>query len=253
MEEYNLWQEYILKKDAAIKEKLIVHYISLVQKIAHKMAYTLPTHMDKEDLYSHGIFGLLEAIDRYNPQLGTPFTAFAVKRIKGAIIDGIRKEDWLPVSVRKKAKLLEQAYQKLEVKLGRNATDEEIAAELQIKTEELSEWLKTVQFVMVFSLDESLSEEDEYSLKDRLVNPESPNPVVITEEKEVKNILAKSLEELPEKEKLVISLFYYHDLSNKEIAEVLELSESRISQLHTKAIFRMRGKLSRLKKRIGEG
>lgn len=253
MEEYNLWQEYILKKDAAIKEKLIVHYISLVQKIAQKMAYTLPMHMDKEDLYSHGIFGMLEAIDRYNPQLGIPFTTFAVKRIKGAIIDGIRKEDWLPVSVRKKAKLLEQAYQKLEVQLGRNATDEEIAAELQIKPEELSEWLKTVQFVMVLSLDESLSEEEEYSLKDRLVNPESPNPAAITEEKEIKNMLAKALEELPEKEKLVISLFYYHDLTNKEIAEVLELSESRISQLHTKAIFRMRGKLSRLKKRMGEG
>lgn len=254
MEECNLWQQYIAKRDAAIKEKIIVHYISLVQKIAHQMAYTLPTHMDKDDLYSHGIFGLLEAIDRYNPQLGISFPTFAVKRIKGAIIDGIRREDWLPVSVRKKAKLLEQTYEKLEIRLGRNASDEEIAAELQIKPEELTEWLKAVQFVLVLSLDESLSEEDDdFSLKDRLANPESPNPVEITEQNEIKNMLAKALEELPEKEKLVISLFYYHELTNKEIAEVLELSESRISQLHTKAVFRLRGKLSRLKKRMGEG
>lgn len=248
MEAYNLWQEYYLKRDLAIKDELIIHYISLVQKIAKKMAYSLPTHMDKEDLYSHGIFGLLEAIDRYNPNLGIPFTGFAVKRIKGAMIDGIRKEDWLPVSVRKKAKLIEQAYQRLEMQLGRNATDEEIAMELKISLEELSQWLKTVQIITILSLDETLSEEEDFYLKDNLPNPESPNPVDITEEKEIKAILGKTLAELPEKEKLVISLFYFHDLSNKEIASVLELSESRISQLHTKAIFRMRGKLARIKK-----
>jgi RNA polymerase sigma factor for flagellar operon FliA len=253
MEAYKLWQEYYVNKEAEVKEKLIIHYISLVQKIAQKMAFTLPPHLEKEDLYSHGIFGFLEAIDRYNPQLGIPFSAFAVKRIKGAIIDGIRREDWLPVSVRKKAKLLEEAYQKLEMELGRNATDQEIAAALNIKQTELNDWLKAVQFVTVLSLDESLCEEEAFSLKDSLVNSESPNPALIAEEKEIKGMLLKVLEELPEKERLVISLFYYHDLSNKEIAKVLELSESRISQLHTKAIFRMRGKLSRLKKRLEEG
>lgn len=243
----SLWLEYYKNKDSAIKEELIIHYIALVRKIACKMAYGLPAHLDKEDLCSHGIFGLLEAIDRYNPQLGIPFAVFAGKRIKGAIIDGIRKEDWVPVSVRKKAKLLEQTYQKLEAKLGRSATDAEIAAELHINEKELAEWIKTVQFITLLSLDESVIEED-FCLRDSLNNPQSPNPAEIMEEEESKSILSKALEELPEKEKLVLSLFYYHDLTNKEIAQVLKLSESRISQLHTKAILRMRGKLARTKK-----
>jgi RNA polymerase sigma factor for flagellar operon FliA len=253
MEPHNLWKEYFLNRDPLIKEELIVHYISLVQKIAKKMGYALPAHMDQDDLYSYGIFGLLEAIDRYNPNLGVPFAGFAIKRIKGSIIDGIRKEDWLPISVRKRAKQVEQAYEKIEMQLGRNATDEEIACELEISVEELSKWLKTLQYITVLSLDESLCEEQEFSLKENLFNPESPNPLQITVENEIKFILVQAVEELPEKEKLVISLYYFNDLSNKEIAQVLDLSPSRISQLHTKAIFRLRGKLSQLKKKSRQG
>lgn len=248
MEPDNLWKEYLNKKDPEIKEKLIIHYISLVKKIAKKMAYALPAHLDGDDLYSYGIFGLLEAIDRYNPNFGIPFAGFAVKRIKGAIIDEMRKEDWIPVSVRKKAKLIEKAYQKIEMQLGRNATDEEIASELRISPAELSQWLIMVQYITLISLDESFSEEETISLKDYLPNMESPNPLFITEKKELKMMLIKTIKELPEKEKLVISLYYFHDLANKEIAQVMKLSESRISQLHAKAIFRLRGKLSRFKK-----
>lgn len=248
MEPDNLWKEYLSKRDPEIKEEIIIHYVSLVKKIAKKMAYALPAHIDSEDLYSYGIFGLLEAIDRYNPELGIPFTGFAVKRIKGSIIDEMRKEDWIPVSVRKKAKLLEQAYQKVEMQLGRNAVDNEIASELRISLTELSQWLNTVQYVTLISLDESLSDEETISLIDNLPNWESPNPLFITEEKEIKTMLAKTISELPEKEKLVISFYYFHELTNKEIAQVMELSESRISQLHAKAIFRLRGKLARHKK-----
>ena len=248
MEPVNLWKEFSQKKDPKIKEELIVHYISLVQKIAKKTSCSLPAYIDKDDLSSYGIFGLLEAIDRYNPDFGIPFASFAVKRIKGSIIDGIRKEDRLPTTLRKRARQVEIAYQKVETQLCRSATDEEIAAELGISPEELAKWLKSLQYITVLSLDEPLSEDQEISLIDNLYNPESPNPMQITIENEIKGILINAIEGLPEKEKYVISLYYYHDLSNKEIAELLEVSPSRISQLHTKAIFRLRGKLSQSKK-----
>lgn len=244
MDSRNLWKEFSLKKDPAVKEKLIIYYIYLVQKIAKKTANSLPTYIDQDDLFSYGIFGLLEAIDRYNPDFGIPFASFAVKRIKGSIIDGIRKEDRIPVSLRKRAKQVELAYQKVEMQLGRNATDEEIASELGIDLQELLNWLKTMQYITILSLDESLSEEQDLTLKESIDNPESPNPLQITIENEIKDTLTKAVQGLPEKEKYVISLYYFHDLSNKEIAKVLEVSPSRVSQLHTKAIFRLRGKLS---------
>jgi len=250
MEPMNLWKEFFLKKDPAVKEKLIVHYISLVQKIAKKAACSLPSYIDQDDLSSYGIFGLLEAIDRYNPDFGIPFTSFAVKRIKGSIIDGLRKEDRLPATLRKRARQIEIAYQKVETQLCRNATDEEIATELGISQEDLAKWLKSLQYITILSLDEPLSEDQDTSLKDNIYNPESPNPMQIMIENEIKGILTNAVESLPKKEKNVISLYYFHDLSNKEIAKVLEVSPSRISQLHTKAIFRLRGKLSQNRKHI---
>lgn len=253
MEPHNLWKEYLLNKAPTVKEELIIYYIPLVQKIVKKMVCVLPAYMQQDDLFSYGILGLLEAIDRYNPNLGIPFAGFAVKRIKGAIIDGIRREDWFPVTVRKRAGQVEQAYQKIELQVGRNATDEEIASELGISLEELSKWLKTLQYITILSLDESFSEEQEVCLMDSLFNSESPNPLQITVEKEIKAILVKAIAGLPEKEKVVISLYYFHDLSNKEISQILELSPSRISQLHTKAIFRLRGKLSLYKKNLRKG
>lgn len=249
MGSHDLWQEYCLNRDSAVKEKLIVHYISLVQKIVGKMAGTLPAHIDRDDLYSYGIFGLLEAIDRYNPNLGVPFSGFAMKRVKGAIIDGLRKEDWLPITVRQRAKKVERAYEKVERNLGRNATDEEIAQELGISTLELGEWLREMQYITILSLDQPCGQEQEYFLKENFTDSESPNPLQIIIEKEIKNILVQTIEKLPDKEKIVISLFYFHNLANNEIAQVMELSPSRISQLHTKAIFRLRGKLGQLKKK----
>lgn len=249
-EPYELWLNYVNEKSPALKEQLILHYVTLVQKIANKVSYYLPSHLTKEDLFSYGIFGLLEAIDRYDPKQGIPFPVCAGKRIKGAIIDGVRKEDWIPVNIRRQARLLEQAYQKLEMKLARNASDEEVAAELNITPEEMERWLKNTHLFTIISLDEPVTEGQEISLKDNVTDNVSPNPVQIAENNEIKMILAKAVEELPEKEKLVISLFYYHDLNNKEIARVLELSDARVSQIHTKAIFRLRGKLSRMKKTL---
>lgn len=248
MEQQELWQAYYLNKDPLLKEKLIIYYIVLVQKIAGKMFASLPAHIDHDDLYSYGIFGLLEAVERYNPNLGVPFAGFAVKRIRGSIIDGLRKEDWLPVSVRQKAKQVEQAYERLERQLGRSATDEEIALELGLSLPEWLEWLQTLQSITVLSLEQSFSEEQNFTLKEQLFNSSSPNPLQKAMAEETKHLLKEVIARLPEKERLVISLYYYYDLANKEIAEVLQLSPSRISQLHTKAIFRLRGQLAQLKK-----
>lgn len=247
-----LWKIYINEKSPEIKEKLVLNYISLVNKMANKVASYLPMHILKEDLYSYGVFGLLEAIERYNPELGITFEGFCRKRIKGAIIDGIRKEDWVPVGIRKKAKLIEQAYLKLETRLNRNATDEEVAIELNISLNELYQWLHSIQFISILSLDEPITNTEDVLLKDSIADEQSPNPTYILEEAEIKIILSKAVEELPEKEKTVISLYYYHDLTNRQIAQVMNLSDSRVSQLHTKAIFRLRGKLARQKKKLGK-
>jgi RNA polymerase sigma factor for flagellar operon FliA len=247
MEPQTLWKEYFITKDPQLKEKLIKHYVFLVRQIVGKMSSSLPLHIEKDDLTSYGIFGLLEAIERFNPNLGVPFAGFAYKRIRGAIIDGIRKEDWLPISVRQRAKQVEQAYEKIEKELGRSATDDEIAAELGINENELGEWLKAVQIVTILSLDQSFGEDEGFFLKNNLWDENSPNPLQMVLDYETKQILVRLIDKLPEKEKLVISLYYYSDLSNKEIAEIMNLSPSRISQLHTKAIFRLRGKLVQLK------
>ena len=245
---HELWKDYIVSKSPELKERLILHYIPLVERAAAKAACSLPEHLSKDDLVGYGVFGLFEAVDRFNPEQGVPFPCFAIKRIKGAMIDGIRKEDWVPVTVRKKARMLDQAYRKFEEIHRRNADDEEIAAALNITVDELMQWLKNVQYISIISLDEPLSENNALLLRDNLTDASSPDPVRAMEKKEIKAFLAKAIGELPEKEKTVISLFYYNDLANKEIASVLDLSESRVSQLHTKAIFRLRGKLSRLKK-----
>lgn len=232
------------------REQQVLLHLRLVHKIANKIYASLPSHVVRDDLYGYGVFGLIEAADRFNAEHGVPFAAYAGKRIRGAIIDGIRKEDWVPVSVRKKAKMVENAYARLENELGRSATDEEMAGELKIGKTEFLQWLEQIQVVTVFSLDEPITDDEEILLKDSVQDQKSPNPLSTLEEKETKKLLLKAVGELPEKEKTVISLFYYEDLSNKEIARVMELSDSRISQLHTKAIFRLRGKMARMKKNL---
>lgn len=248
VEPYELWKKYKSTRNPEIKEEIILHYINLVQKAAAKAAAYLPTHVSKEDLQSHGIFGLLEAIDRYDHEQGVPFSIFAIKRIKGSIIDALRREDWVPSSIRKKMRLVEQAYQKLEAELGRSANDHEVAAELGISLADFYDWLKNIQFISILSLEDTFSVGEDGLIGLQIADEKSPDPQNILEKNTIQEIITKAVKELPEKEKTVISLFYYNDLSNKEVARVMELSDSRVSQLHTKAIFRLRGKLSRILK-----
>lgn len=250
VEPYDLWKNYKLTKKPELKEEIIIHYISLVQKAAAKVAAYLPAHINKEDLQSHGIFGLIEAIDRYDLEQGVPFSTYAIKRIKGSIIDALRREDWVPLSVRRKARLVEQTYQKLEAEFGRSAKDQEVACELNISLDEFYEWLKNIQFISIISLEDTFSSADDGLVGAQIADENSPDPLSIMEKGMIQSIITKAVKELPEKEKTVISLFYYNDLSNKEIARLMELSDSRVSQLHTKAILRLRGKLSRVIKTL---
>lgn len=221
----------------------------MVKRIASNIAFVLPNHLDIDDLYSYGIIGLIDAINKFDPTVGVKFETYAYYRIKGSIIDGIRKEDWVPQSVRKKNKELEKAFSELERRLGRSATDQEVADQLGITIKELHQWLFASHSVIVLSLDESLDkDEDNYStLLSVLTDINQTCPEKEIEKNEFKEILVESIKQLPEKEALVLSLYYYEELTFKEIAKVMSISESRISQLHSKAVLRMRGKLSRKK------
>lgn len=179
-----LWKDFIDQRRLEVKEELILHYISLVQKIAHKISYQLPSHYSKDDLFSYGIFGLIEAVERYNPALGIPFKNYAAKRIKGSIVDGIRKEDWVPVTTRKKAKLIEQAYQKLENEQGKNISDEAVATELNISVEEFRGWLNNIQYISIISLDEPIAEDENSLIKDIITDQYTQNPAVSIEEQD---------------------------------------------------------------------
>lgn len=251
--ELNLWEQYKNAKDGQIREKLIIHYLPLVKNIAGRLAIALPAVVQRDDLIGYGIFGLIDAIDKFDLERGFKFETYAYIRVKGAILDGLRIMDWVSPNLRQKAKELEGAYHQLENQLGRSATDEEIAQTMGITLPQLHQLLLETGCLSLYSLDETLATgaDTQLSLGQQLIDHSSPNPVSHAEEEEEKLILTSSIEKLPEKEKLVLSLYYYEELTLKEIGEVMGLSESRISQLHTKAIMRLRGSLSRVKKKIG--
>lgn len=239
MEVDHLWIAYQQSKSSDIREQLVQHYLGLVKLVAGRLAIGLPQHVDRDDLISNGFFGLLEAIERFDPARGIKFETYAVARIRGSILDAIRAQDWLPVTLRQKAKQYEQTVAKLEHRLGRSASDQEIASALNITQSELNSLLHQLNAATVIPLEEFAKSEP--------VSSQLPNPSHNVETEEVKNTLAKAIEKLSEKEKLVIALYYYEGMTLKEISLILKLSEARISQLHTKAVFRLRGSLSRIK------
>ncbi|WP_425060882.1 RNA polymerase sigma-D factor [Sporomusa carbonis] len=234
-----LWREYTINRSPEIREKLIEIYLQLVKLVAGRIAVSLPQHVDKDDLISNGFFGLMESIDRFDPDRGIKFETYAVVRIRGAILDSLRAQDWIPATIRQKARQYEQTVAKLEHALGRSVSDEEIAMAMKISLNEL--------YTLINHLNSSTLIPLEEFAKTETASQHTPNPAQRVEEEEVKAMLAKSIDKLPEKERLVISLYYYEGLTLKEISLILKLSEARISQLHTKAIFRLRGALSRLK------
>jgi RNA polymerase sigma factor for flagellar operon FliA len=231
--------------DKRTKEKLILEYAPLIKFIAQKIAVRLPSNIEFDDLVSSGVIGLMDAIDKYDPSRDNKFKTYAEFRIRGAILDELRAQDWVPRSVREKAKQLERAHVKLEQKLGRMPSEDEITRELNITKEEYYDLLNQVKSVSILSLDEagSFNSSDRKSILSLLESCKIPSPITQLNLKTIKEVVTRAIESLPEKQRLVLSLYYYEDLNLKEIGDVLDVTESRVSQLHTQAILWLRRKL----------
>ncbi|MGB8650919.1 MAG: RNA polymerase sigma factor WhiG [Mycobacteriales bacterium] len=243
-----LWRDYKETKEERLRERLILHYSPLVKYVAGRVGVGLPPNIEQADLVSYGIFGLIDAIEKFDLERAIKFETYAISRIKGAIIDELRSIDWIPRSVRYKAREVEKAYAALEAKLHRSPTEAEVAEELGIKLEDLHQIFSQVSFVNVVALDELLTaggeKGDKLSLVDTLEDTKAEDPVAAFETEETKYLLAKAINTLPEREKIVVTLYYYEGLTLAEIGQVLGVTESRICQMHTKAVLQLRGKLA---------
>jgi RNA polymerase sigma factor for flagellar operon FliA len=245
-----LWAQFLpARADAAAKEKLILNYLPLVKYVAGRLAITLPSHVDINDLIGSGVIGLINAVENFEPKFKTKFETYAIIRIRGAMLDELRALDWGPRSMREKFCALQRAYVSLEQELGRPARDDEVAARLGVSVGELDGLLNEERSVAFVSLNELLNPDDgdrkAVSMIDSIHDESQPSPFVLTDAKEKKRILSQAIQELPEQERIVIALYYYEGLMLKEIGEVLGISESRVSQVHTKALTRLGGKLRR--------
>lgn len=252
VDEGDLWRRYRENQDQSAWEKLVELYAPLVKHVAARLRLVLPAHVEFEDLVGNGVFGLLAAIERFQPERGIKFETFATPRIRGAILDSLRAADWAPRSLRQQERRLSQAYGKLERRLGRPATAREVCEELGVTLQELRALEREVSQAVLLSLDAALKgvEEGEEVTLGAKIASEHGDPVLALEREEKKRLLAAAIRELPEKEKLVIALYYYEDLNIKEIAQVLKVTESRVSQLHTRALLRLRGKLGRYQEEL---
>jgi RNA polymerase sigma factor for flagellar operon FliA len=237
-----LWEDYSKKKTSELQEKIIIEYAGLVKLVAGRLSMYLGYNVEYDDLVGYGTFGLIDAIDKFDCSKGVKFETYASLRIRGAILDQIRKMDWIPRSIRQKQRKIDLAYQNLELKYGRMANDEEVAIELEITVDELETWQNQTKVTNIISLDEFMEQGAETKVEQSLT-ADFDQPDKIVEKQELKELLVKTLEALTEKEKKVIILYYYEELTLKEISRVLEVSESRISQLHTKALQKMKSKL----------
>jgi len=231
------------------RERFILEYTPLVRRIAHRIAVRLPPHLDIEDLINSGILGLIDAFQKFDPGRKVTFRTYAEFRIRGAILDELRSRDWLPRSVREKANRLEKISSDLEAGLGRPATEEELAEGMGLELESFQRLLQRIGPISFLHLEDcpGLSEVSEDSVADLLLDPSAHDPLAQLELAELKHILAQEIERLPEREKLMLSMYYLEELTLKEIGEVMEVTESRVCQLHSQAVLRLRG---RIRKRL---
>ena len=252
-EEIELWHKYKKTKAVAIRDRIIRQYMPLVKWVAGRVSTGMPESVEFDDLVGFGQFGLLDAIDKFDVDKGVKFKTYATTRIRGAIFDELRELDWVPRSVRQKSREIEDTIVDLEAKLGRTASDSEIAKAMNITEEEYQAVVMKVSGTSVLSLNDvwySGDDSEHVSIGDSIEAPSSLNPDVIVEREEIRRIIIQAINELPKNEKLVIVLYYHEDLSFKEIGQVLNVSESRISQLHSKANLRLRAKLTSVRKGI---
>jgi RNA polymerase sigma factor for flagellar operon FliA len=241
-----LWREYKRTGERALRDRLILTYAPLVKYVAGRLGSGLPAHVEEGDLVSYGLLGLIGAIERFDPDRDIKFETYAIARIKGSIIDELRSMDWVPRSVRARARDSERAIASLEGRLRRAPNDEEIAAHLGISEEELQEGLLEISRSSIAALDElwaGTSGGDPVALIDTIEDPEAPEPQTAMAQTELREALGEAIARLPEREKLVVTLYYYEELTLREIGEVLGVTESRVSQLHTKAVLRLKARL----------
>jgi RNA polymerase sigma factor for flagellar operon FliA len=243
----DLWRRYKTSGDERARERLVVAYAPLVKYVAGRLSSGLPAHIEEADLISYGLTGLISAIARFDLKRQIKFETYAITRIRGSILDELRTLDWVPRSVRARAKQIERANMKLEARFQRAPTDEEVAGELDISVGDFNEALLQISNSTIVALDElwnvSDSGGDQVSLLDTLPDRRAPDPQQLVDQGELRDRIADAIAALPEREKLVIALYYYENLTLREIGEVLGVTESRVSQLHTKAVLRLRSKL----------
>jgi RNA polymerase sigma factor for flagellar operon FliA len=243
----SLWRRYRADHDRQLRDRLILTYAPLVKFVAGRLGSGLPAHVDEGDLVSYGLLGLIGAIERYDPDRDVKFETYAIARIKGSIIDELRAMDWVPRSVRARARDIERAISELEAHGGRVPTEEEIAAKLGVSQDELDEDLLEISHSSIAALDElwtiSSSGGDQVALIDTIEDTQGPEPQAALAQTEMREALGEAISRLPEREKLVVTLYYYEELTLREIGEVLGVTESRVSQLHTKAILRLKARL----------
>jgi RNA polymerase sigma factor for flagellar operon FliA len=242
----HIWKQYIETKDPAIKEKLIIEYAYLIKYVAGRLSLYFGSNVEFDDLVGYGAFGLIDAIEKFDITKGVKFETYASFRIRGSIIDSIRELDWVPRSLRQKNKELERVYCEIESEVGHSATDQEVAEKMGISMEEFYKLLNDVNVSSMMSLEEFMEQNYERGLELISDNTED-KPEAALESSEIKELLADSISRLPEKEKAVITFYYFEELTLKEISAIMNVTESRISQLHTKALLRMRGKMFRHK------
>ena len=244
----DLWTQFKKSGEPALRERLILHYSPLVKYVAGRVGVGLPPNIEQADLVSYGIFGLIDAIEKFDLERAIKFETYAISRIRGAIIDELRSLVWIPRSVRSKAREVERTYATLEAELHRTPSESEVAEQMGIALGDLHQIFSQVSFVNVVALDELLSvggeKGDKLSLVDTLEDTKAEDPVLAFESEETKFLLAKAINTLPEREKIVVTLYYYEGLTLAEIGQVLGVTESRICQMHTKAVLQLRGKLA---------
>jgi len=228
------------------REEVIIRYSPMIKYVANRIAMRLPPHIEVDDLISVGVLGLMDAISKYDSSRGAKFKTYAEFRVRGAILDELRSMDWVPRSIRQKASAVDKVVQKLQAKLRRTPEDEEVAKEMGLSLDQFHDTLNETKSIPIFSLEDlGIAKEsgEQQSLLDCLAGKADADPQTQIRLIELKEIIAKAIDALPEKERLMVSLYYYEELTMKEIGAVLEITESRVSQIHSKAVYRLRTKL----------
>ncbi|GAA3355617.1 MULTISPECIES: RNA polymerase sigma factor WhiG [Saccharopolyspora] len=241
-----LWQAFGEHRDQGLRDRLVLHYAPLVKYVAGRVGTGLPSHVEVSDLVQSGIFGLVDAIEKFEPERGLKFETYAMQRIRGAILDDLRAQDWVPRSVRSRARDLERALERLEAKLQRHATDVELADELDVSADELHELFAQLQMTSVVALDDLISVGwgGTASLAETLPDDRAEDPVAALVDRDSRRQLAEAVERLSDRDRVVVTLYYFENLTLAEIGKVLGVTESRVCQLHTRAVLRLRSKLT---------